>query len=127
MQTILAFITRVDPAKTASLEALLQQIQAFNPTGHHPVLPLAKLKKLHFGSMVIFNDPDGNYDPYLVFENNFDGELDDYLEDLLNEAAPGLHQIYSNCLDYPATGPQAREEILAFLHARIVRPGAYHI
>jgi len=127
LQTILTFITRVDPAKLASLEGLLQEIQDSNPTGHHPALPLADLKRLHFGSMVIFKDPDGNYDPTLVFENNFDGELDDYLEDLLERAAAGLHQIYSHCLDYRATGSQDREEILAFLHAHIVRPNAYHI
>jgi hypothetical protein len=77
--------------------------------------------------MVIFKDPDGNYDPTLVFENNFDGELDDYLEDLLERAAAGLHQIYSHCFDYRATGSQDREEILAFLHAHTVRPNAYHI
>ncbi len=127
MQTILTFITRVDPAKLSSLEGLLQEIQDSNPTGHHPALPLADLKRLHFGSMVIFKDPDGDYDPTLVFENNFDGELDDYLEDLLERAAAGLHQIYSHCLDYRATGSQDREEILAFLHAHIVRPNAYHI
>lgn len=127
MQTILTFITRVDPAKLASLEGLLQEIQDSNPTGHHPALPLADLKRLHFGSMVIFKDPDGNYDPTLVFENNFDGELDDYLEDLLERAAAGLHQIYSHCFDYRATGSKDREEILAFLHAHIVRPNAYHI
>jgi len=127
LQTILTFITRVDPAKLASLEGLLQEIQDSNPTGHHPALPLDDLKRLHFGSMVIFKDPDGNYDPTLVFENNFDGELDDYLEDLLERAAAGLHQIYSHCLDYRATGSQDREEILAFLHAHIVRPNAYHI
>lgn len=117
----------MDPAKLASLEGLLQEIQDSNPTGHHPALPLADLKRLHFGSMVIFKDPDGNYDPTLVFENNFDGELDDYLEDLLERAAAGLHQIYSHCFDYRATGSQDREEILAFLHAHIVRPNAYHI
>jgi len=50
----------VDPAKLASLEGLLQEIQDSNPTGHHPALPLADLKRLHFGSMVIFKDPDGN-------------------------------------------------------------------
>lgn len=117
----------MDPAKLSSLEGLLQEIQDSNPTGHHPALPLADLKRLHFGSMVIFKDPDGNYDPTLVFENNFDGELDDYLEDLLERAAAGLHQIYSHCFDYRATGSQDREEILAFLHAHIVRPNAYHI
>jgi len=111
----------------SGLEGLLQEIQDSNPTGHHPAFPLADLKRLHFGSMVIFKDPDGNYDPTLVFENNFDGELDDYLEDLLERAAAGLHQIYSHCFDYRATGSQDREEILAFLYAHVVRPNAYHI
>jgi hypothetical protein len=127
MQTILTFIARVDPTKLASLEALLQKIQDFNPTGHHPVLPFADLKRLHFGSMVIFKDPDSNYDPTLVFENNFDGELDAYLDDLLERAAAGLDQIYSHCTGYRMTGPQDREEIRTFLLAHLVRPDAYHI
>src|SRR5205085_2715613 len=77
--------------------------------------------------MVIFKDPDSNCDPTLVFENNFDGELDAYLDDLLERAATGLDQIYSHCTGYRTTGPQDREEIRAFLLAHLVRPDAYHI
>src|SRR5712691_81296 len=127
MQTILTFIARVDPAKLASLETFLEKIQNFKPTGRHPDLPLADLKKLHFGSIVIFKDPDANYDPYLVFENNFDGQLDEHLKALLAHGAAGLHQIYTHCFDYAATGPQDRAEIAAFLRAHVVHPHAYHI
>jgi hypothetical protein len=77
--------------------------------------------------MVIFKDPEGNFDPYLVFENNFDGTLADHLEDLLEQAAGGLHQIYSHCFDYTGNGPQDRAAILAFLLSHVVHPDAYHI
>jgi hypothetical protein len=127
MQTILTFIAKVDPAKLGSLEELLEKIQNFKPTGHHPDLPLAALKKLHFGSIVIFKDPAGNYDPCLVFENNFDGQLDEHLEALLEHGAAGLHQIYSHCVDFAAAGSQDRMAIAAFLRAHVVRPHAYHI
>lgn len=127
MQTILTFVARVDPAKLASLERFLEKIQNFKPLGQHPDLPLANLKKLHFGSLVIFKDPAAKYDPYLVFENNFDGQLDEHLDALLEHGAAGLHQIYDHCFDYGATGPQDRAAIAAFLRAHVVRPHAYHI
>lgn len=122
-QTILTFITRVDLGKTEALRGLLDQFQAELP--HHPDLPFASLWRLHFASLVLFEDD--RFGPYLVFENNFDGPLDLYLDELYQYARTGLHQIYSCCLGYSASGPDDQKTMLGYLRAHVVRPNAYHI
>lgn len=122
-QTILTFITKIDPGRVAQLTMLLDQIESDRSSNLH--MPFAFLKRLHFASFVIFDD--GVYGPYLVFENNFDGSLDAYLEDLLQHADKGLHEIYSCCLGYGVTGPHDRQEMGDYLRAHVVRPNAYHI
>jgi hypothetical protein len=122
-QTVLTFITKVAPDRAAQLESLLTQIEHNLPDD--PRLPFASLKRLHFASLVIFEDEE--YGPYLVFENNFDGPLEAYLDELLQHAASGLHEIYGCCLGYNAKAPDDRNEIAAYMLAHLVRPGAYHI
>ena len=121
--TILTFITKVAPGKAAPLESLLAHIGGDVPDD--PRLPFASLKLLHFASFVLFEDKE--YGPYLVFENNFDGPLDAYLDDLLRHAGGGLHEIYSCCLGYTARGPDERHVLASYMLAHVVRPGAYHI
>jgi hypothetical protein len=62
-----------------------------------------------------------------VFENNFDGELDPYLEDLYAHAAAGLHRIYSHCAGYRAVNADDKKALFSYLRRHIVRPNAYHI
>ncbi|MEA2934569.1 MAG: hypothetical protein QOD74_1215 [Variibacter sp.] len=57
---------------------------------------------LHFCSFLIVPNLEGAAN--LVFEATFDGSLDDFLDDLLNVALPGIHAIYEHCVGYPATG-----------------------
>ncbi|MBC7931177.1 MAG: hypothetical protein H7Z38_11500 [Rubrivivax sp.] len=121
--TILTFITKVAPGSAARLENLLAQIESKAPGDLR--LPFASLKQLHFASFVLFEDKE--YGPYLVFENNFDGPLDAYLDNLLQHAGGGLHMIYSCCLGYSARGPDERHEMESYLLAHLVRPAAYHI
>jgi hypothetical protein len=123
MATILTFITRVDPDKYESLENLLEQISD-NLQGN-PYIPFAALTRLHFASFVIVDNKD-EYGPYLIFENNFDGELNGFLNELLQHAGEGLHEIYARCLDYPG-GTFDRARLANFLKTRVVRPSAYHI
>jgi hypothetical protein len=80
---------------------------------------------LHFASFVLHQSDD--YGAYLVFENNFDGPLDPYLNELYSHAASGLHQIYSCCRDYSVTASDDQNGLLAYLKTHVVLPSAYHI
>lgn len=128
--TVLTFISKVkrDASTSDALRALLKQIQQ-NPESNG-LVPFRKLKSLHFASFVLHEPKDEEeknlYGSSLVFENNFDGTLDRYLEDLLDQAGPGLHQIYSQCLDYTPSAND-RWKMQAYLASHMVRPNAYHI
>jgi len=122
-QTILTFLTKVKPDHVSELRTLLDTMAA--DVEHNPHIPYLDLKLLHFSSLVLTDDP--GYGPYLVFENNFDGKLEPYLEDLYAHAAEGLHRIYSCCSDYNATGPCDKDRLLSYLREHVRRPNAYHI
>ena len=122
-QTVLTFVAKVNRNQISDLRTLLQTMA--DDVERNALIPFPKLKLLHFASLVLNDEP--GYDAYLVFENNFDGELEPYLETLYAEAAVGLHSIYSCCLDYPAASPVNKSQLLAYLRARVLRPNAYLI
>ncbi|GAC1548705.1 MAG: hypothetical protein NVS2B7_24660 [Herpetosiphon sp.] len=123
MQTVIDFIAPVDPAKTADLAAILDEIDA--DLEHNPYLPFPALKLLHFASLVIVEDDE--YGPYLIFENNFDGPLDIYLRDLTSQATTGLDHIYRCCREYSGTSANDPSPLITYLNAHAVRPSAYHV
>jgi hypothetical protein len=124
--TVMTFVARVRPEKKADLSALLDAIG--NNPETNPYVPFRKLMLLHFASLVLHDShKEYGYGPYLVFENNFDGPLEPFLEDLYAQAQNGLHQIYSCCEDYTVTNAADRQALFAFLKSHVVLPNAYHI
>lgn len=123
-QTILTFIAKVNPDRVSDLRKLLDGMGQPD-VEHNPYIPFLDLKLLHFASLVLNEDP--SYGAYFVFENNFDGALDPYLEDLYAHASAGLHDIYSCCSDYRVASNSDKSQLLAYLRAHVVYPNAYHI
>jgi len=121
--TILTFVTPVMPPKVADLRKLLNEIGKDIPGNRQ--IPFQSFRLLHFASLVLHEDP--GYDSLLVFESNFDGPLDGYLDELYGRAAEGLHSIYSCCGDYSARSAGDRAQILSYLRAHVLRPNAYHV
>ena len=120
-QTILTFICDINPDDVGRLTALLERIQ--NNRDANPSIPFAALKSLHFAGFVVYHDDSGSK---LIFENNFDGLIDDYLEELSRHAGEELHEIYSCCTDYPG-GAYQKGRLVEYLTGKIVRPNAFHI
>src|SRR5476651_138855 len=116
-QTILTIITEIDPLKKDRLEGMLSQIRLNLRT--NPYVRFYQLSLLHFASFVIVDNAGDA--PLLIFENNFDGDLSPYLDQLLSVAGTGIDQIYQCCSGY-ATG-----QLKTFLTKNVVRPNAYHI
>lgn len=120
--TILTIITKIEPDNLKPLEAIFNEIES--DLDNNSYIPFAKLSLLHFASFVIIDDK--GFDSYLVFENNFDGLFEPYLDELLQYAGTGLHQIYNYCPDYP-DGPYEPSKLASYLHSHAVRPNAFHI
>jgi hypothetical protein len=113
--TILDVIMRVEPSRYNALQTLLQEI-ASDVCGNS-LVPFASVPSIHFSSIVLFESP--AFGTYLVWEHNFDGTLNAYLDLLLN--APGIDDLLSCCAGYSPT--QRRTYVLS----HIVRPSTYHI
>src|ERR1700739_1881583 len=126
IHTVLTFITKVKPAQVGNLRKILAAIDA-NPEKNGYV-SFRALTRVHFASFVLHEPSQpSEYGPYLVFENNFDGALEEYLPDLYRQAARGPHQIYSCCPDYVVSSATDRQGILDYLRAHVVYPNAYHV
>ena len=124
--TILTFISPVKAAKTEELRKLLETIR--EKPEINTLVPFRSLELLHFASFVLHDSHRKcGYGPCLIFENNFDGPLDAYLNDLYVHAGKGLHDIYSCCEDYTAANASDQQGMLAYLTAHVVHPNAYHI
>jgi len=121
--TILTFVTTVKPHKVDELRTLLNEIGRDIPGNR--LIPFKSFRLLHFASLVLHEDQ--GYGSRLVFESNFDGALDGYLDELYDRAAEGLHSICSCCGDYSATSARDRTQILSYLRARVLKPNAYHV
>lgn len=124
-QQIATYILPVEPARAADLEQLLSVAAADH--GPSSMLPFVSVHQLHFASLVLFPRDAEGYGPVLVFENNLDGPLQAYLDDLLAVAQPGLHQILAHTTGYPGGVPPQAATIRAHLAAHLHLPSAYHI
>ena len=120
--TVLTFVSRVKPHKVDELRALLNEIGKDIPGNRH--IPFTSFRLLHFASLVLHEDP--GYPSLLVFESNFDGPLEGYLDELYDRAAEALHRLYGCCSDYSATTGD-RAQILSYLRAHVLRPNAYYV
>jgi len=121
-QTVLTIITEIDFDKKEQLEGILSAIQG-NLLGN-VYIPFSSLSLLHFCSFVIIDNPGGP--SLLIFENNFDGKLSEYLVELLEFAGKGIDQLYKCCKAYHSDDYDP-EKLKEFLIKNVVNPNAYHI
>ena len=121
-QTILTIITAIDPAKREQLEAMLTAIRC--NLVNNSYISFSSLTLLHFASFTIF-DCSKNLQ-LLIFENNFDGNLSDYLDQILSVSGKGINEIYQCCIGCQ-TDIYQPNSLKSFLVANVVRPNAYHI
>ena len=120
MHSIFTFQTKIEPAKLDALTAYLDEIHDQLLT--HPEFPVQQFTKAHFASLGIV--PDDRYGAYLIFENNIDGTVDAYIEQLCDVAPAALHTIYSMCEGYDGGAGFDRGRMRAYLRAHVVRPSA---
>jgi hypothetical protein len=74
-----------------ALRALLGEMG--EDAARNPVVPFGRSPSTHFARWVLVDTP--GTAPLLAFESNFDGSVEEYLDELLEIGGPGIARIYS--------------------------------
>ncbi len=91
-------LTVIAPIKYGEEAALRQVLEAIaSDLANNPFLPIARSQTTHFLRLAIMSDPDYGY--RLLMTSNYDGDLSDYLQELLN-LGPESEQIWNKCQGY---------------------------
>lgn len=92
VQTEMTLITKIIPEKLGMLRQVLANV--------HPSL-IAEIGTVHFARWVIIDN-----DTRLLFDSNFDGSWDQYLDDFVDHEPlrNGLDRIWGCCEGYPEKG-----------------------
>jgi hypothetical protein len=97
-----------DPAADISHDCAIRNYLSTLPSGHHS--PFAKVSSTHICRLVVMDDviPVGTpakeehlNSKYLVFESNFDGELEPYLTRMAKEIQKPVDAVWGHCVGYP--------------------------
>ena len=84
--------------------------------------PFGRVSSTHMARLVVLDDvvyfgmpscEDHLKSKYLIFESNFDGELEPYLKQLAAEASDEVHNIWQHCIGYP--GVQNVDAFIAYM------------
>jgi hypothetical protein len=100
-QAGLTVMTEILAGSASALQGVLLAAQSRDP--------FRPAKLLHYAAFVIIPQIDG-IPTRLVFETNYDGELDAHLDELVKLAGADLDNIYGNCKGYPAASAVAKPQ-----------------
>ncbi len=125
-QTTLTVITPIKEGEIGPLKDLLNKIG--DDIKDNDYIKFTSLPTTHFARWVIIPEDKGKrYKPYLAFESNFDGGVNDYLDDFADRAGDGLDQIYGKCEGYPAEGTKNRKAFKKYMRDHSLKYSARYI
>jgi hypothetical protein len=107
-------LTILSPIKSGQLHTEISPSLAIRRClrclAQHEVSPFAKVSSTHMARLAVMDDVVYEGSPsceehlqakYLVFESNFDGDLDTYLKRLASEAAAEVECVWQHCDGFP--------------------------
>jgi Dyp-type peroxidase family len=119
-QASLLVMPRIKAGHLDALLALLEQVAKPEDADIelNPVIPFAKLRSVHFLRILVHYPSPSKEAPIpeykgvpqahgpaipakLLFSTDYDGTLDEHLDELLREAGPGLDQVFGHCEGWP--------------------------
>jgi hypothetical protein len=93
-------VAEVDPAKVESLRRMLDRDG--DPRASR-VVDLSRSEHTHFARWVLVASP-STAKPWLVFESNHDGRIEEYLDEILDIGGAALVTMYEHCVGAPSSG-----------------------
>lgn len=130
-QSSLLAMAPIRPGHMDALLALLDRI-ARPEDGDvelNPIIPFTRLRSVHFMRILVHHPSPSADAPIpavdgvpqapgppipakLLFSTDFDGTLEEHVDELLREAGPGLDQVFGHCVGWP--GHAERDRALGF-------------
>jgi len=121
-QAGLTVIADIRPDCATELRLRLKALREAHESG---IAPLPRPRTVHYAAWIIIPDASGA-PTRLVFESNYDGALEDHLDDLIESWGAILDDIYRSCEGYSASGVAERETVKAFLR-RATPSAAFYV
>src|ERR1700752_315959 len=135
-QSSFMVVAPLDVKRTDELRSLLATMN-LSPGMAYPdnqIIPFGRLPDLHFARIVVLEDqtlddittayglPRRNYPLYLTFLADFDGDVDQFRNQMISLSRKGLEQIFSFCTDFkPGT------DIASWMKQHEHRPSTMYI
>ena len=82
---------------------------------------LLDLATIHFARWVIIDN--GNN---ILFESNFDGSWENYIDDFVDHASLGMNLIWGNCIGFPRGGAKDIESFKAYIRKNQTPPQVFY-
>jgi hypothetical protein len=99
--------------------------------GNWDVVPFAKLPRVHFARLVVFDasrDLQGNPLPaQLALLTHVDAPLDEHLDELSTVCGEGMDTVFSHCEGYPAPADRSPPTRLKFLREHLAKSAVVHV
>lgn len=130
--------------KAGHLDALLEvlgNIANDEEIEDNPIIPFSRLRSVHFMRLLVHYPSPSEEAPIpvyqgvpqadgppipakLLFATDFDGTLDDHVEELVREAGSGLDQVFSHCEGW--TGAADAQAVLRYFHLHAVASNTFY-
>jgi hypothetical protein len=103
------FLMVLTPVRPGEEEALRAFLAGLRGPGEGERSPMARLDRTHIARWLVLDDmphdpaaPHDHLDmPYLLFTSAFDGDLESYLDELVDALAPEAGEIWGRCVGCP--------------------------
>jgi Dyp-type peroxidase family len=122
-QNGLTVITTIQQGRGASLSRVLDVIGS--DLKGNGLIKFDRMETVHYAAWLVIPDSSGL--SRLVLETNYDGDLDDHLDELIEYGAAALDAIYGDCEGYPRGGTNNREQVKRYLNEYSVKSRAYFV
>jgi len=131
-QNAITVIVPIIPEREDQLRAVLETIgKDIMGNGDNKSVLFSQSPSTHFARWAILKDNEltkgQNLGHRLFFSSNFDGELDDYLKELVAVMGPGMDQIWNNCEGYPPGASQDVAKFTKFIKKHSVKNQAFYV
>lgn len=116
VQRPLTVIVKIKPGQGKAVKALLRARITHDGKEANEIRELLEQSSLtHFARWVILEDRDQGLEPHLLFSSNHDGELENYVQDLIAVMGTKLDQLFSRCENYEPGSAFNAAKLKAFL------------